>query len=258
MRLLAPSVRARLTLWHAGCWRSSYVFSAAGIFLFVRARLYSTLDAADPRRPRARSRRSTTEETGDLGRLAHRMGITLFQVAEGRHRAVPDTRLAAGRDDRRSRLGALGDASHRIAAARDETAVRADPLDARRHPGDRRALRHWLAIGGRLLPRGPDARTCGRHGGDGAPRFTAESLTAAAPVENPETSSASSPACSMRASRAPRGGVRAAAAVHSGRLHELRTPLTAIRSVGEWRCSVPSVQRATARSSEACSRRSTA
>jgi len=82
VRVLAPSVRTRLTLWHAGVLALVICIFSAGIFLFVRARLYSTLDD-QIRADLATIEKVYQEETGDLGELAHRMGITLFQVAEG-------------------------------------------------------------------------------------------------------------------------------------------------------------------------------
>ena len=55
MRLRRPSVRARLTLWHAGVLTLIVCIFSAGILLFVKARLYAGLDAAT--RPRDRDHR---------------------------------------------------------------------------------------------------------------------------------------------------------------------------------------------------------
>ena len=41
MRLRPPSVRARLTLWHAGVLTLIVCIFSAGILLFVQARLYT-------------------------------------------------------------------------------------------------------------------------------------------------------------------------------------------------------------------------
>src|SRR5216683_286452 len=82
MRFLAPSVRTRLTLWHVGALALVICIFSAGILLFVRARLYSTLDQ-QINHDLATIEKVYLEETGDLGELAHRMGITLFQVVEG-------------------------------------------------------------------------------------------------------------------------------------------------------------------------------
>ena len=82
MRFTAPSVRARLTLWHAGVLVLVICLFSVGIFLFVRARLYRALDQQIGH-DLATIEQVYREETGDLGELAHRMGITLFQVVEG-------------------------------------------------------------------------------------------------------------------------------------------------------------------------------
>src|SRR6266851_5891728 len=82
MRVLAPSVRARLTLWHAGVLALVICIFSAGILLFVRARLYSALDQQSGD-DLATIEKVYREETGDLGELAHRMGLVLFEVVEG-------------------------------------------------------------------------------------------------------------------------------------------------------------------------------
>jgi hypothetical protein len=93
MSLLAPSVRTRLTLWHAGVLALVICIFAAGILLFVRARLYSALDQ-QVSHDLATIEKVYHEETGDLGELAHRMGITRFQVVKG---ARSCTRRPGGR-----------------------------------------------------------------------------------------------------------------------------------------------------------------
>ena len=55
MRFRPPSVRARLTLWHAGVLTLIVCIFSAGILLFVEARLYAGLDGAT--RPRDRDHR---------------------------------------------------------------------------------------------------------------------------------------------------------------------------------------------------------
>src|SRR5712691_9744682 len=122
MRFLAPSVRVRLTLWHAGVLALIICVFSAGILLFVRARLYSALDQ-QLGHDLATIEKVYQEETGDLGELAHRMGITRFQVVEGGTvlYQTPDWPPGASAP---YRLGMRGGASHRITAARDETALR--------------------------------------------------------------------------------------------------------------------------------------
>ena len=122
MRLLAPSVRTRLTLWHAGVLALVICMFSAGILLFVRARLYSALDQ-QVSHDLATIEKVYHEETGDLGELAHRMGITHFQVVEG-GTVLYQTPGWPPVGTTPYRLGTLGDVSHRITAARDETALR--------------------------------------------------------------------------------------------------------------------------------------
>ena len=121
MRCLAPSVRARLTLWHAGVLALVICVFSAGVLLFVRARLYSALDRqiSDDL---ATIEKVYREETGDLGELAHRMGITRFQVVEGGTVLYQTPGWPPGGAPP-YRFGTLADASHRITAARDETAL---------------------------------------------------------------------------------------------------------------------------------------
>src|SRR5215472_3933578 len=122
MRVTGLSLRSRLTLWHAGVLAVVICVFSAGIFVFVKARLYRTLDQ-QINDDLATIERVYREETGDLGELGHRMGLTRFQVAEGRT-VVYATPGWPPSDEAAYRLGVLSDASHRITAARDETAVR--------------------------------------------------------------------------------------------------------------------------------------
>src|SRR5215813_3542033 len=121
MRVTGLSLRSRLTLWHAGVLAVVVCVFSAGIFVFVKARLYRTLDqqVADDLRGIEHVYR---EETGDLGELGRRMGLTQFQVVEGRTTVyqTPGWPPAGGA----YRLGVVADATHRIMAARDETSVR--------------------------------------------------------------------------------------------------------------------------------------
>ena len=181
MRILSPTVRTRLTLWHAGALALVICIFSAGIFLFVRAQLYGALDqqiGADL----ATIGQVYQEETGDLGELAHRMGLVLFQVAEGgtvlyQTPGWPPSGTAP------YRRGTLADASHRIAVARDETALRLTlwTLGLILAMGVPCAI--GLAIGGgyflagrMLAPVGAMAET--------ARKITAESLTERLPVGN--------------------------------------------------------------------------
>ena len=230
MRRLAPSVRARLTLWHAGVLALIVCVFSAGILLFVRARLYRSLDAQIGE-DLATVERVYREETGDLGELAHRMGITLFEVTEGgtvlyRTPGWPPT---AGRP---YRAGAIVDASHRIAAARDETAVRQTlgTLAAILAIGVPCAIGLALAGGyflsGRVLaPVGAMAET--------ARRITAESLGARLPVENARDEFGRLASVFNDTLARLQAAFEQLRRFTADASHELRTPLTAMRSVGE-------------------------
>src|SRR5262245_5883397 len=120
MKVADPSLRTRLTLWHAGVLAVVICVFSVGIFVFVRVRLYQTLDQ-QIRDDVAAIERVYREEVGDLGELDHRMGITRFQVKEGSRVVYETSGWPPGAG---ARLGAFADASHRITAARDETSVR--------------------------------------------------------------------------------------------------------------------------------------
>jgi len=230
MRFTAPSVRARLTLWHAGVLALVICLFSVGIFLFVRARLYRALDQQIGH-DLTTIEQVYREETGDLGELAHRMGITLFQVVEG------DAVLYRTPDWPPSgttpyRLGALAETSHRITVARDETALRQTlwTLVVILAMGVPCAV--GLAIGGGyflagrvLAPVGAMAET--------ARKITAESLTERLPVENPGDEFGQLASVFNATLSRLEEAFQQLRRFTADASHELRTPLTAIRSVGE-------------------------
>jgi heavy metal sensor kinase len=230
MRFLTPSVRTRLTLWHAGVLALVICIFSAGIFVFVRVRLYGTLDqqiGADL----ATIEKVYQEETGDLGELAHRMGITLFQVAEGETILYQTPGWPPG-GTTPYRLGTLADASHRIAAARDETALRQTlwTLGVILAIGAPCAV--GLAIGGgyflagrMLAPVGAMAET--------ARQITAESLSERLPVGNLQDEFGQLASVFNESLARLEEAFEQLRRFTADASHELRTPLTAIRSVGE-------------------------
>src|SRR5262249_45302861 len=123
MRGSGPSLRVRLTLWHATVLAGVICVFSAGIFVFVKAQLYRTLDQqiGDDL---ATIEHVYREETGDLGELGHRIGGTRFQVTEGRTVVYETPGWPPPVDGRPSRTGVLAGASHRIPAARDDASVR--------------------------------------------------------------------------------------------------------------------------------------
>src|SRR5262245_9763967 len=117
MRIASPTVRARLTLWHAAALTLVVCLFAAGVFVFVRSSLYRSLDQ-QIREDLATIEKVYREETGDLGELALRTS-TQFEVTEGTtviYRTVgwPPASTTP------FRRGTAGDSAHRIVAARDE------------------------------------------------------------------------------------------------------------------------------------------
>jgi heavy metal sensor kinase len=230
MTLRPPSVRARLTLWHAGVLALVVCVFSAGIVFFVRARLYRALDQQIAQ-DLTTVEKVYREETGDLGELAHRMGITRFEVMEGgtviyRTAGWPPTGTTP------YRMGTVVDASHRITVARDEEVLRQTlwTLAAILAMGIPAAI--GLALGGGyflagrvLAPVGAMAET--------ARKITAESLTARLAVENPHDEFGRLASVFNETLARLQEAFEQLRRFTADASHELRTPLTAVRSVGE-------------------------
>ena len=181
MRLWAPSVRARLTLWHAGVLTLVISLFSAGTLVVVRARFDRMLEEQITQ-DLATIEKVYREETGDLGELAHRIPTTLFEVTEGqtviyRTTGWPPTGTTP------YRIRTAADATHRITVARDETALRqtlwtlATILATGIPCAIGLAIAGGYFLAGRVLaPVDAMAAT--------ARRITAESLSARLPVEN--------------------------------------------------------------------------
>ena len=230
MRFLAPSVRTRLTLWHAGVLALVICIFSAGILLFVRARLYGALDQQISH-DLATIEKVYHEETGDLGELAQRMGITQFQVVEG-GRVLYETPGWPPGGTTPYRLGALRDASHRITAVRDETALRQTlwTLGVILAMGVPCAI--GLAIGGGYLLAGRVLAPVGAMA-ETARKITAESLTERLPVGNPRDEFGQLARVFNDTLSRLEQAFEQLRRFTADASHELRTPLTAIRSVGE-------------------------
>ena len=230
MRLGSPSLRVRFTLWHATVLAVVICVFSAGIFVFVRARLYQTLDQQIDD-DLATIERVYREEIGDLGELAHRMGLTRFQVAEG-HAVVYETPGWPPAVGTRYRLGVLADASHRITAARDEAPVRrtletlALILAVGVPFGIALAIAGGYVLAGRMLsPFGALAEK--------ARQITAESLAERLPVDNPRDEFGQLAAVFNAMLSRLQDAFEQLRRFTADASHELRTPLTAMRSVGE-------------------------
>ena len=230
MKVSGPSLRVRLTLWHASVLAVVICVFSAGIFVFVKAQLYRTLDQqiGDDL---ATIEHVYREETGDLGELGRRIGGTRFQVTEGRT-VVYETPGWPPAVDGPYRMGVLADASHRITAARDDTSVR-------------RTLRTLalilvmgvpfavaLAIGGGYVLAG---RMLAPFGGlaEKARRITAESLAERLPVGNPRDEFGQLAGVFNAMLSRLQAAFEQLRRFTADASHELRTPLTAMRSVGE-------------------------
>src|SRR5262245_18931742 len=229
MRVTNLSLRSRLTLWHAGMLAVVICVFSAGIFLFVKARLYQTLDQqiADDL---AAIEHVYREETGDLGELGHRIGLTQFQVVEGRT-AVYETPGWPPADGA-YRLGLFADASHRITTARDETSVRQTLTTLALILATGVPVAGALAIAGGYVLAGRILSPFGALA-EKARKITAESLAERLPLGNPRDEFGQlAQVFNDTLSRLQRAfeQLRRFTADAS---HELRTPLTAMRSLGE-------------------------
>jgi heavy metal sensor kinase len=230
MRRAAPSVRVRLTLWHAGVLALVICVFSVGTLLFVRARLYRALDEQIGH-DLATIEKVYREETGDLGELAHRMGITLFEVTEGptviyRTAGWPPTGATP------YRMRTVADAVHRITAARDETGLRQTLWTLALILAMGIPFAIGLAIAGGYLLAGRVLAPVGAMA-ETARRITAESLSARLPVENPRDEFGRLATVFNETLARLDAAFEQLRRFTADASHELRTPLTGIRSVGE-------------------------
>jgi len=229
MRIAVPTVRARLTLWHAAALTLVVCLFAVGVFVFVRTSLYRTLDQ-QIREDLATIEKVYREETGDLGELALRTGMQ-FEVTEGStviHRtagwppagAVPFRRAA------------LDDSTHRIIAARDERSVRQTLWTLAVIMATAIPCAVGVAIVGGYLLAGRVLAPVGAMA-DTARRITAESLDARLPVANSADEFGRLAGVFNETLSRLDAAFEQLRRFTADASHELRTPLTAIRSVGE-------------------------
>ena len=229
MRNAVPTVRARLTLWHAAALTLVVCLFAVGVFVFVRTSLHRTLDQ-QIREDLATIEKVYREETGDLGELALRTGMQ-FEVTEGAtviHRtagwppagAVPFRRAA------------LDDSTHRIVAARDERPVRQTLWTLAVIMATAIPCAVGVAIVGGYLLAGRVLAPVGAMA-DTARRITAESLDARLPVANSADEFGRLAGVFNETLSRLDAAFEQLRRFTADASHELRTPLTAIRSVGE-------------------------
>jgi heavy metal sensor kinase len=250
MRVRPPSVRARLTLWYAGVLAFIICVFAAGILLFVEARLYAGLDSQLSREI-ATIDKVYREEPDELKDLASHWGITLFQVDAGGSilyqtagweqgklaQALQGGSLAspgswAAPNGRRYRVQSFSGSSHRIAAAIDESSLRGTLwllaiIFAMGIPfAVGLAIMGGYFLAGRVLaPVGAMA--------DKAREITAESLAQRLPVENAADEFGRLATVFNETLSRLQDAFERLRRFTADASHELRTPLTAMRSVGE-------------------------
>jgi heavy metal sensor kinase len=223
------NVRARLTLWYAGVLAFVICVFAAGTLVLVKTRLDRALDA-QVGQDLAAIEKVYREETGDLGNLALRFGL-IFEVTEGAT-VIYRTPQWPPTGPTPFRRGTIGDAGHRITAARDETALRRTLWTlvialALGIPGAiGLALAGGYVLAGRVLaPVGAMADT--------ARRITADSLSDRLPVQNPSDEFGRLATVFNDTLARLDVAFEQLRRFTADASHELRTPLTGIRSVGE-------------------------
>jgi heavy metal sensor kinase len=229
MRITCPTIRTRLTLWHAAALTLVICVFAVGVFLFVRASLYRSLDQ-QIQEDLATIEKIYREETGDLGELALRTS-THFEVTEGstvvyRTAGWPPTGAAPFRQ------GTLVDSAHRIVAARDEAPVHQTLRTLAVIMATAIPCAVGLAIIGGYLLAGRVLAPVGAMA-DTARRITAESLDARLPVSNSADEFGRLAVVFNETLARLDTAFEQLRRFTADASHELRTPLTAIRSVGE-------------------------
>ena len=250
MRFCPPSVRARLTLWHAGVLTLIVCIFSAGILLFVEARLYAGLDAQLGQEI-ATIGKVYREEPEELKDLASHWGITLFQVDEAggiRQQTEAWEREGLSRaqqlgdsasplswtapNGRRYRVHSVSESSYRVAAAVDETSLRdtlwtlAVILAMGIPFAAGLAIAGGYFLAGRVLsPVGAMAQK--------AREITAESLAKRLPVDNAQDEFGRLATVFNDTLSRLQDAFERLRRFTADASHELRTPLTAMRSVGE-------------------------
>jgi len=255
MRSGRLSIRARLTLWHAGVLTLIVCVFAAGILLFVHARIVDGLD-------RHVGRALTTidwvyhHEPDELQDLASESGIALFRIIEhgdlvyqtegwqraNLSRALPDQGRPPeswkANDGHHYRVQAIAGPSYSIAAAVDESSLRET---------------FWMLVG--ILAMGvPFAAGLAIAGGyflagrvlspvgamaDKAREITGDSLGERLPVGNPQDEFGRLATVFNDTLSRLHDSFDRLRRFTADASHELRTPLTAMRSVGEIALQAP-------------------
>ncbi|HEX9248286.1 MAG TPA: ATP-binding protein, partial [Gemmatimonadaceae bacterium] len=250
MRFRPPSVRARLTFWHAGVLTLIVCMFSAGILLFVEARLYAGLDAQLGQEI-ATIGKVYREEPEELKDLASHWGITLFQVNEGggiRRQTEAWEREGLSRalqtgdsasplswtapDGRRYRVRSVSESSYRVAAAVDETSLRDTLWTLAVILAMGIPFAAGLAIAGGFFLAGRVLSPVGAMAQE-AREITAESLAKRLPVDNARDEFGQLATVFNETLSRLQDAFERLRRFTADASHELRTPLTAMRSVGE-------------------------
>ena len=244
------SVRARLTLWHAGALTLIVCAFSAGILIFVKASLFEGLD-------RQLRRALTTidwvshNEPDDIGNLATESGITLFQLTvdgklryqtEGWERAGLGRSLRGGGpmppeswkapDGGWYRVQVVAGPTHSIAAAIDEGSRRDTLWTLIEILAMGVPFAAGLAIAGGYFLAGRALSPVGTMA-DKARQITADSLGERLPIGNPRDEFGRLATVFNDTLSRLHEAFDRLRRFTADASHELRTPLTAMRSVGE-------------------------
>ena len=250
MRFRPPSVRARLTLWHAGVLTLIVCIFSAGILLFVATRLYAGLDAQLSREIKTIGN-IYREEPAELKDLPSDWGITLFQVDEAGDirqqteawereelsRALqPDSSASpvswTAPSGRRYRVQSVSQSSYRVAAAVDETSLRDTLWTLAVILAMGIPLAAGLAIAGGYFLAGRVLSPVGAMA-QKAREISAESLAKRLPVDNARDEFGQLATVFNDTLSRLQDAFERLRRFTADASHELRTPLTAMRSVGE-------------------------
>ena len=243
------SVRARLTLWHAGVLTLFVVAFSVATYHFVAAKIYLDLDLQLDRTLSALEKVYRADPE-DLDELESQVGIALFEVvANGKsvygtaawkdaglaaalRDGVPVARSWTSPDGRIYRVAEVSDSSLHIAAALEERSARqllwtlAAVLFAIVPCAAGLALAGGYFLAGRVLsPIGAMSEK--------ARRISADCLTERLPIGNPGDEFGRLAGVLNDALARVQGSFEQLRRFTADASHELRTPLTAIRSVGE-------------------------
>jgi len=250
MNIALPSVRVRLTLWHAGVLTLIVCIFSVAIFLFVKTRLYAALDAQLGQNL-ATIDRVFREEPEELKDLASDWGLTLFEVDKdgsafhkteawersGLAQALTNHGLTLAEswpaaDGRTYRMQKMAGPSHQVAAAIDEAPLRAtlktlSVILAMLIPfaTSLAIVAGYFLAGHVLAPVGAMA--------DKARAITAESLAERLPIENSRDEFGRLATVFNETLTRLNDSFERLRRFTTDASHELRTPLTAMRSVGE-------------------------